>query len=362
VQGAQPAAKKRCQPSRASNCCGIKAESDSGGLTTATFPGTAVAQAKSIDFAFSGETLLYAPSVRENAFFEIHKDKEVRRTQWCNSKFFEFTGSLVQLPAGLKVYICTPKVAGTTRCVRLRLDGRSWWKRGDISALASSYQRALDKMSIVSSAPQFKSGRVSRKRRRNHRGKGSLSRRRTRRKAVVAKLQAISARDRAATQVAAAAYVEQQSVQLAKDTQVEAGQYLADYIAMNGPHFMHQPTEEQFPGKHDAAVLARANLVNYVTVNYTKPIQLPKLYLKSRHTFTSASSSRAVPTHLILDNDRQLSVVYDFGGYQQLVPIMCQDNVANYFKVVDKYNCPGSLVEYKPARSSQNLPQSPAVA
>jgi len=203
---------------------------------------------------------------------------------------------------------------------------------------------------------------VSRKRRRNHRGKGSLSRRRTRRKAVVAKLQAISARDRAATQVAAAAYVEQQSVQLAKDTQVEAGQYLADYIAMNGPHFMHQPTEEQFPGKHDAAVLARANLVNYVTVNYTKPIQLPKLYLKSRHTFTSASSSRAVPTHLILDNDRQLSVVYDFGGYQQLVPIMCQDNVANYFKVVDKYNCPGSLVEYKPARSSQNLPQSPAVA
>jgi len=346
VQEVPPVVKKVNRPERARHCCGVRAELVSGKFSTATFPGDVVQKIKPIDFAFSGETLFYAPSVRDNTFFEVHKDKEVRRTFWANSKIFEYQNNLVQLPAGLKVYLVMPKVAGTSRCVRLRLDGRSWWKRGDITALASAFDRAVNKLSIVAGAPQFKSGRISRKRRRNHRGRGSLRRRRERRKEVVAKLKAISERDQAATQTAAAAIYEQESVKITKDTFKAGCDYLGDFITMNGPYFMKEVPEDHLPGSHPSVIEARKNLVSFIEKNYVRPVSLPKHNLRSRHSFLISRNSRWNPSFLTLNDSGRLSVVYTSGDSQEVIPLLHPGNLDSYFNEVESLSVVTSTVKF----------------
>jgi len=355
AQDAKPVVKKTSQPSRARNCCGKKVVSVSGMVTTATFTSEEVRKAKPLAYAFSGETLIYAPSVRDNTCFEIHYRSEVRRTHWANSKFFEFANNLVQLPAGLKVYLCMPKVAGTTRAVRLRLDGRTWWRRGDITALTAAFNRAIDKLTIATSAPVFRSGKVSRSRRRNHRGKGSLNRRREKRKQTISKLNEIAAKSATATQAAAAVILEQQSVQLAKDTFKQVSELVTDLVAMNGPVLLKQLSETQLPGVHQHAISARNNPVEFIKAHYTRPLQMPKYYLKSRHNFDMPRVKKPVPCFLILDEHDRLSVSYTVGEDQEVVPILVPEIVDNYTTIVPRSNIISTVVKHLPHKQTRRL-------
>jgi hypothetical protein len=116
--------------------------------------------------------------------------------------------------------------------------------------------------------------------------------------------------------------IEQQSVQLIKDTYRQAADHLADIVAIGGPLVTREVGEDKFPGQHPSALGVRQDIVSFVGKYCDKPIPIPKTYLHEPHALAVNRSRLATPQFMVVRSGSQLELVYVSGEEQIYVPVL----------------------------------------
>lgn len=144
------------------------------------------------DSFFSGESLIQPSALGDDIYFEVHHLGVVRRVDALGSTCFQAHGKMMRLPAGARTYLVRPGVARRTCFLRLRLDGRSWWRRASIIEVRARIERTSRRVAaaVAFVRPSFETV----KRRPRHRGKGSSERRKERRLQAAKRLGELKAR------------------------------------------------------------------------------------------------------------------------------------------------------------------------